>query len=62
VESVDLFPSGRNGRVVQDGFAKWLDNFLIDERLAASDLRFRSWVVNVKIYDHLPMVFQIDQG
>jgi hypothetical protein len=60
VEPVDFFPTWRNGRVVQDSVAKHLDRFLIDERLASSDLRFRSWVVNVKISDHMPVVFQID--
>jgi len=48
--------------VVQDSVAKRLDQFLIDERLASSNLIFRSWVVNVKFSDHVPVVFQIDQG
>jgi hypothetical protein len=38
-----------------------LDHFLISEKLVDSGLKFRTWVVNVKLSDHMPVVFQLDQ-
>jgi hypothetical protein len=61
VEPVNFLPTWRNGRGEQEYIAKRLDCFLIKEELALSGLRYRSWVVNVKISDHMPVVFQLDQ-
>jgi hypothetical protein len=61
VEPVKFLPTWRNGRGEQDFVAKRLDHFLINEKLALSGHRYRSWVVNVKISDHMPVVFQLDQ-
>jgi hypothetical protein len=62
VEPVEFLPTWRNGRVFQENVAKRLDRFLIDERPADAEFRYRSWVVNVKTYDHMLVVFQIDKG
>jgi hypothetical protein len=45
----------------KDFIAKRLDHFLINEKMAISGLRYRPWVVNVKISDHMHVVFQLDQ-
>jgi exonuclease III len=61
VEPVKLLPTWRNGRGDQDYIAKRLDHFLINEELALSGLRYRSWVGNIKISDHMPMIFHLEQ-
>jgi hypothetical protein len=61
VEPVKFLPTWRNGRGEQDFIAKRLDHFLINENLALSGYRYRTWVVNVKIFDHMPVVFQLDK-
>jgi hypothetical protein len=60
VEPVNLFPTWRNGRGTQNYVAKRLDRFLISETLVDSGLNFRTWVVNVKLSDHMPVVFQLE--
>jgi hypothetical protein len=61
VEPVKFLPTWRNGRGEQDFVAKRLDCFLINENLALFGYRYKSLVVNVKIFDHMPVVFQLDQ-
>jgi hypothetical protein len=60
LEPVNIFPTWRNGRGTQDYVAKRLDRFLISESLLDSRHIFRTWVVNVKISDHMPVVFQME--
>ena len=43
-----------------DGVSKRLDIFLIIERLANIVVKFRSWVVNLGIYNHYPICLQFD--
>lgn len=38
-----------------------MDRFLISEKLVDSGLKFRTWVVNVKLSYHMPVVFQLEQ-
>jgi hypothetical protein len=61
VEPINLLLTWRNGRGKHDFVAKRLDHFLISEKLAESGLRYRSWVVNVKLSDHMSVVLQFDQ-
>jgi hypothetical protein len=60
IEPINLLPTWRNGRGTQDYVAKRLDHFLISESLVDSGNIFRTWVVNVKISDHMPVVFQME--
>jgi hypothetical protein len=60
LEPVNLLPTWRNGRGNQDSVEKRLDRFLISESLMDSRHCFRSWVVNVNIYDHMLVVFQME--
>jgi hypothetical protein len=61
VEPVKFLPTWRNGRGEQDFVAKRLDCFLINENLAFFGYRYKYSMVNVKIYHHMPVVFQLDQ-
>jgi hypothetical protein len=61
VEPIKLLPTWRNGRGDQDYIAKRLDRFLINEELALSGLRYRSWVSNIKISDHMPVILHLEQ-
>jgi hypothetical protein len=61
VEPVKLLPTWRNGRSGQDYIAKRLDRFLLSENLVSSGIRYRSWVCNVKISDHMPVILHLEQ-
>jgi hypothetical protein len=61
VEPIKLLPTWRNGRGGQEYIAKRLDHFLITEDLALSGLRYRSWVSNIKISDHMPVILHLEQ-
>jgi hypothetical protein len=58
--SVKLLPTWRNGRRGRDYIAKRLDRFLIDEKLVDSGMNYRSWVCNVKISDHMPVILHLE--
>jgi hypothetical protein len=60
LEPVNLLPTWRNGRGTYDSVSKRLDRFLISDSLVDSRLCFISWVVNVKISDHMLVVFQME--
>jgi hypothetical protein len=62
VEPVKLLPTWRNGRKGHDYIAKRLDRFLVSENLVSSGIRYRSWVCNVKISDHMPVIIHLEQG
>jgi endonuclease/exonuclease/phosphatase family metal-dependent hydrolase len=61
VEPTKLLPTWRNGRCGKDYIAKRLDRFLLDERLVSVGLRYRSWVCNYKISDHMPVILHLEQ-
>jgi hypothetical protein len=61
VEPVKLLPTWRNGRSGRDYIEKRLDRFLIDEKLVDSGLRYKTWVCNVKISDHMPVILHMEQ-
>jgi hypothetical protein len=61
VEPAKFLPTWRNGRGEKDFIAKRLDRFLINENLALSGYIYRTWVVNVNIFDHMSMIFQLDK-
>ena len=57
VEHVNILPTWRNGRGNQEFVAKRFDHFLISEKWVNSGLKFITSVVNVKLSNHMPMVF-----
>jgi len=61
LEPINLLLTWRNGRGDEDYIAKSFDSYLISENLVDAGLRYRLWVVNVKIYDHMPMILQLDK-
>jgi hypothetical protein len=61
VEPLKLLPTWRNGRGGQDYIAKRLDRFLISEDLALSGFRYRTWVCNLKISDHMLVILHLEQ-
>jgi hypothetical protein len=60
VEPLKLIPTWRNGRGGLDYIAKRLDRFLISEELLMSGIRYRSWVCNTKISDHMPVILHVE--
>jgi hypothetical protein len=62
VEPLKFLPTWRNGRKGHDYIAKRLDRFLVSEKLVSSGIRYRSWVCNVKISDHMPVILHLDKG
>jgi hypothetical protein len=62
VEPVKILLTWRNGRKGQDYIAKRLDRFLISEKLVSSGIRYRSWICNDKISDHMPVMLQLEFG
>jgi hypothetical protein len=61
-EPVKVLPTWRNGRKGQGFIAKRLDRFLIYEKLVSSGIRYRYWVCNDKISDHMPVLLQLEFG
>jgi len=61
VEPVKLLPTWGNGRGDQEYVAKRFDRFLINEELALSGLRYRSWVGNINVFDHMPVILHLEQ-
>jgi len=61
MELIKLLPTWRNGRCGKDSIAKRLDRFLLDERMISVGLRFRSWVCNYKILDHMSVILHLEQ-
>jgi hypothetical protein len=61
VEPIKILPTWRNDRGGQDYIAKRLDRFFISEDIALSGLRYRTWVCNLKISDHLPVILHLEQ-
>jgi hypothetical protein len=61
VEPLKLLPTWRNGRGGQDYIAKRLDHFFISEDLALSGIRYRTWVCNSNISDHMPVILHLEQ-
>jgi hypothetical protein len=62
VEPVKILPTWRNGRKGQDYIAKRLDQFLISEKLVSLGIRYRSWICNDKISNHMPTMLQLEFG
>jgi exonuclease III len=62
VEPIKILLTWRNGRKGQDYIAKRLDRFLIYEKLVSLGIRYRSWICNDKISDHMPIMLQLDFG
>ena len=62
VEPVKILPTWRNGRKGPDYIEKRLDRFLISEKLVSLGIRYRSWICNDKILDHMPILLQLDSG
>jgi hypothetical protein len=60
VEPQKLIPTWRNGRGGMEYIAKILDRFFLSEDLLMSRIRYRSWVCNTKILDHMPVILQVD--
>jgi endonuclease/exonuclease/phosphatase family metal-dependent hydrolase len=61
VEPLKVLPTWRNGRRGHNYIAKRLDRFLISEDLVMSGIRYRSWVCNTKISDHMPVILHLEK-
>jgi hypothetical protein len=60
VTPIQILPTRRNGIGGQDYIAKRLDRFCILEDLALSRMRYRTWVCNLKVSDHLPVILHLE--
>ena len=58
VEPNVLLPTWQNGRGGHAGIGKRLNRFLVDEKFLSRAHAYRSWVVQTKLSDHFPIVFQ----
>lgn len=59
---MDFKPTWRNGRVGLEGIGKRMNIFFMVENLVSIANMFRTWIVSSKIYDHFPVVLQIESG
>ena len=58
IEPSIIRPTWQNGRGGPAGIGKRLDRFIVDANLLEQVHSYRSWVVQSKISDHFPIVFQ----
>jgi hypothetical protein len=59
-EHNEILPTWRNGRGGQEYIAKGLHRFLMSEDLALLGLGYRTWVCNLKVSDHLPVILHLE--
>jgi len=60
LEPVKLVPIWRNFRSGDMAIGKHLDRFLVSGDLLSSHFLFRYWVFSTGLFDHLPIIFQMD--
>jgi hypothetical protein len=61
ISPTSLKPTWRNGRCGDFRISKRIDRFLVDDNLLSKIGRACSWTINSNIYDHNPIVMQLEE-